>query len=212
MRVKICGITNLADALVAVEAGADALGFIFYDKSLRRISVRHAKQIIQQLPLFVEKVGVFVNTELSEIESISRALKLTAVQLVGEHFSASQVKRVTMPVIKTFRVNPQFNACVACDFLKRTKTTTVLLDTYDAKQYGGTGKTIDIEQARALVKDISEFGYVILAGGLNPENVETVVRYTRPYAVDVASGVEKEAGKKDHDKVRAFITKVKSAR
>ncbi len=211
MRVKICGITNLEDALVAVEAGADALGFIFYDKSLRRISVHHAKHIIQQLPLFVEKVGVFVNAEIEEIESISRAVKLTAVQLVGECISASQVKKLNVPAIKAFRVGPQFSAQVACDFLKHAETTTVLLDTYDAKQYGGTGKTMDMEQARALVKDISEFGYVILAGGLNPENVEAAVRYSRPYAVDVASGVEKEAGKKDHEKVRAFIAKAKSA-
>ncbi len=212
MKVKICGITNLEDALAAIEAGADALGFIFYDKSPRRISVHHARQIIQQLPLFVEKVGVFVDAEMEEIESTSRALKLTAVQLVGEHMSASQVKRLTIPVIKTFRVGPQFNAQVACDFLKHAEITTVLLDTYDAKQYGGTGKTIDIEQARALVKDISEFGYVILAGGLNPENVETVVRYTQPYAVDVASGVEKEVGKKDHEKMRAFVARAKSMR
>ncbi|PIO48879.1 MAG: N-(5'-phosphoribosyl)anthranilate isomerase [[Chlorobium] sp. 445] len=211
MKVKICGITSWADARVAVAAGADALGFIFYTKSPRRISVREAKRIIQKLPVFVEKVGVFVDSPWQEIEEISRSLKLTLAQLSGEGFTSGVVKRLSVPTMRAFRVHEAFEASMAINFLKRSKTTTVLLDAYSARLYGGTGQCIQLERAKSLVKDISEFGYVLLAGGLTPENVAEVICSVQPYGVDVASGVEKEAGKKDPDKVRAFIENAKSA-
>lgn len=211
MKVKICGITNLEDALTAVEAGADALGFIFYAQSPRCISKREAKRILQQLPAFVEKVGVFVNSSPEEIEETCRTLKLTLVQLLGDSYTSGVVRRLSMPVMRAFRVSEAFNACLAYNFLKRSKTTTVLLDTYDAKRYGGTGKSIELKRAKALVQEISEFGYVVLAGGLTPTNVAETIQEVRPFGVDVASGVEREAGKKDPEKVWTFVRSAKAA-
>lgn len=211
MRVKICGITNLQDAEAAIAAGADALGFIFYSKSPRRIRAREAKRIIQKLPAFVEKVGVFVDGSPQEIEETCRSLKLTLAQLSGDSFTSGIVRRLSIPAMRVFRVSERFNACVAYNFLKRSKTTTVLLDTYDAKLHGGTGRCIEPEKAKRLVRDISEFGYVVLAGGLTPANVAEIIRIVQPYGVDVASGVEKEAGKKDPDKVRDFVENAKAA-
>ncbi|MCS7212267.1 MAG: phosphoribosylanthranilate isomerase [Chloroherpetonaceae bacterium] len=211
MKVKICGITSLEDAEIALAAGADALGFVFYPRSPRRISVREAKRIIQSLPVFVEKVGVFVDGSPDEIDETCRSLKLTLAQLSGDVFTSGVVRRFRIPVMRAFRVNESFNACVAYNFLKRSKTTTVLLDTYDAKLHGGTGRCIDREKAKGLVKEISEFGYVVLAGGLTPSNVAETIEAVRPFGVDVASGVEKEAGKKDPEKVRAFVENAKAA-
>ncbi len=205
VRVKICGVTNWQDARAACEAGAHALGFNFYEKSPRAVSPAESWKIIHRLPPFVAPVGIFVNWTSRAVLSLADALGLAAVQLHGDETPrevAACARR--MPVIKAFRVGPDFQRSqlaryrAACAFL---------LDAARAGQYGGTGQTADWAAARKAARS----GFIILSGGLTPENVAEAIRRVRPHAVDVASGVESRPGKKDPGKLRAFLAEVERA-
>jgi phosphoribosylanthranilate isomerase len=203
--VKICGITNWPDAKAACEAGANMLGFNFYEKSLRRVSTVEAATMRARLPGEVQSVGIFVNAKPSEIISLQAFVRFTAAQLHGDETPAivSDVARI-VPVIKAFRVAADFPLSTLDKYLDAFG---FLLDGSRAGQFGGTGSSADWNVARRLVSAHR----IILAGGLTPENVGAAIRAVRPYAVDVAGGVESKPGKKDHAKVQAFIEEVRRA-
>ena len=196
MRVKICGITNLDDALCAVGNGADALGFNFYKKSPRYVAPGKAGEIIADLPPFVAPVGVFVNASEVHIDVVVKLAGLRAIQLHGDEPPEACLGH-SVPVIRVLRVGQDFDAETMRSYL----VDTFLLDTAKTGSYGGTGKTFDWSRA----KEAKAFGRIILAGGLNPDNVAEAIDEVAPYAVDTSSGVEIEPGKKDHEKVRKFL-------
>jgi phosphoribosylanthranilate isomerase len=205
IRIKICGITNLADAKAATDAGANSLGFNFYQKSLRRVVTADAAQIRSKLPKDVEAVGVFVNAHPADINSLRSFVRFDSAQLHGDE-TPDIVARVasSLPVIKAFRVDSNF----ALTTLKRySEVFAFLLDGVRAGQYGGTGQTTDWELARCAATSHR----IILSGGLKVENVAEAIRIVRPYAVDVASGIETKPGKKDHAKLKEFIDEVRRA-
>jgi phosphoribosylanthranilate isomerase len=206
IRVKICGITNLADAKAATDAGANSLGFNFYEKSLRRISTADAAQIRSKLPKEVEAVGVFVNAKPADINSLRAFVRFDTAQLHGDE-TPDIVSRVasSLPVIKAFRVDPKFSLATLERF---SDVFAFLLDAARIGQYGGTGQTTDWDFAR---RASSPNRRIILAGGLNVENVAEAIRQVRPYAVDVASGLEVKPGKKDHARLQEFIKEVRRA-
>jgi len=203
VRVKICGITSIEDAVAAVEAGADALGFMFYERSPRKISIETASAIKTALPPFVVKVGVFADA----IENVIRSAMLSGLNALQFHGNEPPdfVKRFSpITTIKAFRIQ---NAASLAQ-LAAYNTSAWLLDSYTPAQLGGTGTAFDW----TLALQARKFGRpIILAGGLTPENVADAVRKVRPYAVDVSSGVESAPGKKDPAKVAAFIQAAKSA-
>ena len=205
VRVKICGVTNLEDALRAAELGADAVGLNFYSESPRCISPYTAGEIARQLPPFVSSVGVFVNWEAAPVIALAAALGLSAVQLHGDEspkLAAEIAKKIS--VIKAFRVGTG----TALPPLSKYKSASgFLLDAAAAGKFGGTGQQTDWDRARAAAKSYR----IILAGGLTPGNVAEAIRVVRPYAVDVASGVESRPGKKDPGKLRAFFAEVSRA-
>lgn len=205
IRVKICGITNAADARAACDLGAYALGFNFYEKSPRAISPADAWKIRRSLPSSVAAVGVFVNWEPTAVIALANALQLTMVQLHGNE-SAADVKLCVKRthVIKAFRVDGRFSLKKLASY---RFVQAFLLDGAKTGQYGGTGKTADWSVARKA----AESHRIILAGGLTPENVGEAIRAVRPYAVDVASGVESRPGKKDRGKLREFFAEVERA-
>ena len=203
IQIKICGITSWLDAKAAQEAGANILGFNFYDKSLRRISTAEAAQIRRHLSANVQSVGVFVNAKPAEILSLHALLRFHAVQLHGDEPPAvvSEIAR-SVPVIKAFRVPADF---AVATLEKYHDALAFLLDGARAGQFGGTGATADWNVARRA----SVSHRVILAGGLTPENVGAAIRSVRPYGVDVASGVEAKPGRKDHAKLKEFVDAVR---
>lgn len=202
VKVKICGITNLEDALVAAEYGADALGFIFYEKSPRYISTANAMKIIKELPPFVTKVGVFVDDPVEKVKQMKVFTGIDAVQLHGNE-TPNICHSMGNRVIKAFRVSGQWSA--VSNRMKRYQVSAYLLDTHREGVPGGTGKTFDWK----LAVEAKKHGRIILAGGLTPDNVSEAVKKVRPYAVDVASGVEERPGKKDLKKVKEFIERAK---
>lgn len=204
LKVKICGITNYGDAAAAVDAGADALGFVFVRESPRFIKPPEAAGIIRKLPPFVATVGVFVNEPPNEIERTASAAGLTAVQLHGEE-PALACSELKLRVVKAFRVR-SLSSLESFDQY-RDVVSAFLLDTYSEGAYGGTGKIFDWD----IALEAKRYGRIILAGGLNPDNVADAVRHVRPFAVDVSSGVEASRGKKDHALVKLFIERAKSA-
>ena len=201
--VKICGITNWPDAKAACDAGADMLGFNFYEKSLRRISTVEAATIRAKLPSGVQAVGLFVNAKPAEIASLHAFVRFNAAQLHGDETPGivSEVTR-TVPVIKAFRVAADFPLSTLD---KYHDAFAFLLDGSRAGQFGGTGTSADWNVAHRAVAAYR----IILAGGLTPENVGAAMRSVRPYAVDVASGVESKPGKKDHARLKEFIDEVR---
>ena len=203
--VKICGITNWPDAKAACDAGADMLGFNFYEKSLRRVSTVEAATIRAKLPSGVQPVGLFVNAKPSEIISLHAFVRFTAAQLHGDETPTvvSEVTR-TVPVIKAFRVAADFPLS---SLDKYHDAFAFLLDGSRAGQFGGTGASADWNVARRA----AAAHRIILAGGLTPENVCAAIRSVRPYAVDVSSGVESKPGKKDHARLKQFIDEVRRA-
>ena len=206
-KVKICGITNLQDAKVSLDLGADMLGFNFYEKSPRYISPQDAKPLINDLPGETITIGVFVNTDCRNIGEHADLLGLRAVQLHGDESNEflSSLRRYTdAKIIKAIRVGPNFDL----GSIKESAADAVLLDAFSVGQFGGTGKQFEWSIAAEGVKLTSE---LILAGGLLPENVADAVCAVRPYAVDVASGVESSPGKKDPEKLRNFIKNAKRA-
>jgi len=195
MKVKICGITNLKDALHAIDKGADALGFVFYEKSPRFISPDDARQIIDQLPPFVEKVGLFVNQSAKEIERIAYGSHITLAQI---HFDVDQafleeIRFPTLPVVRAARAEDT----------ERFSGRYRLIDAY-CEAYGGSGKRLNLEWFEGV--DCSK---IILAGGLSVETIQEVGKYGF-YGVDVSSGTEKKKGVKDPKKVEGFIAHAKS--
>ncbi|MFZ0335356.1 MAG: phosphoribosylanthranilate isomerase [Candidatus Acidiferrales bacterium] len=206
VRVKICGITSWADAKVAIDAGADALGFNFFAKSPRKIGVSHAREIIGHLPRHVSAVGVFVNASAAEVLKIARAVKLGVLQLHGDE-SPKTVARLAreFPVIKAFRVGPGFRVN---ELEKYPSAAAFLLDGSDDQLRGGTGKRFDWR----IAKQAKRFAPVVLAGGLKKANVGKAMRMAKPFAIDVCSGVEASPRKKDAKKVRAFMATVKKER
>jgi phosphoribosylanthranilate isomerase len=203
-RIKICGITELEDARDAALLGADAIGLNFYPSSPRYIDPARAAKIIEKLPPFVTIVGIFVNhPDPQNLEDFALALGLHAVQLHGNETPdyCSMIQRVK--VIKAFRIDSSFRV----DTLRNHGSGTFLLDACSPDQFGGTGKSFDWD----LVFGANAFGSIIIAGGLNPENVSHVVSTLHPFGVDVASGVESKPGKKDYDKMRRFIEGVQRA-
>ena len=194
MRVKICGITTLKDAASAVHFGADALGFVFYEKSPRYITANDARAIISKLPPFVEKVGLFVNETADTINAISKASGITLIQL---HFDVTDelCEALELPYIKVVRAQ-------SSEDIKADEKNYRLVDAY-CEAYGGMGKRLNLEWFEDV--DCSK---IILAGGLSPDNVKECLPYGF-YALDVSSGVEASKGVKDHQKIQDFINAAK---
>ncbi|MCA1623509.1 MAG: phosphoribosylanthranilate isomerase [Acidobacteria bacterium] len=204
-KVKICGITNLQDALLSVKFGADALGFNFYPKSSRYILPEKAREIINPLPKEVLKVGVFVNESLDKIIDTAETARLDAIQLHGEEtpeFVREMKTKVNLEIIKAFRVSESFSP----EEVLQYEADAALLDAYSPKEYGGTGETFDWEIAKK-VQEI--FPKMYLAGGLSIENIREAIEYVRPFAIDACSLIEREKGIKDSQKVRDFIFAIK---
>ncbi len=201
VKVKICGITNLDDALAAIDHGADALGFVFFKKSPRHISPAKAKAIIKKLPPFISSIGVFVNENKKNIEKIISHTGINTIQLHGNE--PPKACNLSRPAIKAIRVKAIDNLGIISRY--KNKVSAFLLDTYTPEIFGGTGQIFNWD----IAIEAKQFGKIILAGGLTPENVEQAVRQVHPYAVDVSSGVEAEKGKKDYRKMKLFIERAK---
>jgi phosphoribosylanthranilate isomerase len=203
VKVKICGITNETDGVVAAEAGADVLGFVFYEPSSRSVSVTNAAKIARALPPLTIRAGVFVDA--SE-DLVMRAIAECGLNLLQFHGQETPDYCVQFGLMSIKAIRVRDRSCI--DLLGRYMTDAWLLDAYSADKVGGTGEKFNWDlalEARALGRPI------FLAGGLNPENVAEAVRYVQPYAVDVSSGVELSPGRKDHGKVRQFIRVAKEA-
>ncbi len=210
---KICGITNLEDALTAVDAGADALGFVFYESSPRRIDPEAARKIVKELPEMIEKVGVFVNQTEESICVLADAAGLTAVQLHGDNedphvadLIAERRPHLKVVVgISMHHPKPEGWAMMWHPDVVHA----FLVDSGNSSNYGGTGKTFDWQASQRSIEEIARLGRVVVAGGLTPGNVTAAIRMLRPWGVDVASGVETRPGMKDREKVRAFVAAVR---
>lgn len=204
--VKICGITNLDDALAAVAAGADALGFNFYKPSPRYITPQHAREITDKLPDSLLMVGVFVNEESPEaVRSIASEAGLHALQLHGDESPEfCRALAADYYVIKTFSVSDTFEI----DTAKAYEVEAIMLDTKHNTLRGGTGHTFDWSVAQHAASTIPK---LFLAGGLSPENIENALEIVRPYAVDACSALEDRPGKKNHERMHVFINTVRRA-
>lgn len=208
-RIKICGITNVNDARTAVEAGTDALGFVFFGDSPRNIELNQAAEIIDELPPFVTSVGVFVNAGEEEIMRIVNICRLDLVQLHGDE-PADLCRAINRRSIKAFRLKDESSLEDLPDY----PVSAYLLDSFVKGKWGGTGQVFDWQlaiKAQNAVQAKKPHAQIILAGGLNPGNVASAIRKVRPYAVDVASGVEASPRRKDPARVRAFIQAVRAA-
>lgn len=219
--VKICGITNLEDAQTAIDAGADALGFVFYAQSPRKITDESAREIIEKLPPNIEKVGVFVLDSEEDIVTIAAQAKLTAIQV---HIRGKSAKLPAHPI--SLGLN-HYLAVSASNFFDQDNAEfavskngadaaqwlhAVFLDSGTPQQPGGTGKVFDWHKAVATAERIQRSGLrLVVAGGLTPNNVRLAMQTLKPWGVDVSSGVEASLGKKDPAKIRAFIAAVKQA-
>jgi len=203
VKVKICGITSFEDAQAAVEAGADALGFVFYEKSPRFINPLRAAKIISKLPPFIQTVGLFVNEETAQVNWTADYCGIDVVQLHGDE-TPEDCLEVKRRVIKAFRVQ-KIVSIAPLEKYQDYQVAGYLLDAWSPDAYGGTGRTFNWELAHSA----KQYGPVILAGGLCCENVAEAIKAVRPYGVDVSSGVESALGKKDAEKVREFIRAAK---
>ncbi|OGW34515.1 MAG: N-(5'-phosphoribosyl)anthranilate isomerase [Nitrospirae bacterium GWC2_56_14] len=202
IKIKICGITNLEDAMAAAEDGADALGFIFYKKSPRYVEPSKAAEIVRQLPPFITPVAVFVNEREEKIRDIQFTTGIKVLQFHGDE-RPEFCDRFATRVIKAFQVKDK----ESIKHMAHYHVGAFLLDSYKDGERGGTGTIFDWHLAVVA----KTFGRVILAGGLTPENVAEAVKLVQPYGVDVAGGVEREKGLKDHAKLKKFITEVRRA-
>jgi phosphoribosylanthranilate isomerase len=237
--VKICGITNLEDALAAVEAGADALGFVFYEKSPRNVSQETVGAIVAQLPVKIEKVGVFVGNSPEKFLDIVHGSGLTGSQhyfdlnarssdgataygagcfppgfksylavpaewLIESKDSANHFIPSLARAAETMRSRPESDSFPA--FFQ-----TIFLDSGNLQRPGGTGTAFNWQKAAPIVEQMKQVVDIVIAGGLNPTNVSEAIRILQPWGVDVSSGVESKPGKKDPEKVRAFIAAVRQA-
>lgn len=204
-RTKICGITNVEDALAAVAAGADALGFLLYRKSPRYVDPMKVQQIVAQLPPFVLPVGVFVNEEIKIVRDLMDTCGLALAQLHGEE-TAAYCRELGRPVLKALRLKDRSTFLALAEFQGRAGVRGFVLDAFSDEAYGGTGQAVDW----SLAREVAQAATVVLAGGLTAVNVGQALRAVQPYGVDVSSGVEVAPGKKDHEKVRAFLRAVRS--
>ena len=204
VRSKICGITRIEDALAAVEAGADAIGLVFYGKSPRAVGVEQAAAIVQALPPFVTSVGLFVDMPRDELQQLLQRLPLDLLQFHGDE-SPADCEGHGRPYIKALRIRPGED--VAAAMAPYSGAQGILLDTFVEGVPGGTGASFDW----SLVPE-NAAKPIILAGGLDAGNVATAIRQVRPYAVDVSGGVEASKGIKDAGKIRAFVRAVRDAR
>tara|TARA_B100000579_G_C22605581_1_gene744754 strand:- start:85 stop:723 length:639 start_codon:yes stop_codon:yes gene_type:complete len=199
--IKICGLTSLEQALKCSELGADWLGLNCWRRSSRFISKEKVTQIVAGLPKSVTTVGVFVNEPIHSLEEIMLETGMDIAQLHGDE-SPESCKKIAIPWFKAFRVSPEFELKSINDYGCKT----FLLDSYSKTHYGGSGQKVDFKVASAA----SGSGKLILAGGLDPNNVTAAVKIVRPWGVDVCSGVEKEPGNKDLFKVKKFINNVRN--
>jgi phosphoribosylanthranilate isomerase len=204
VKVKVCGITNAEDASAAVEAGADALGFIFYEQSPRYVVPAVASRIIAELPPLVLPVGVFVNEGMATVRSIMDTCGLAMAQLHGDE-SASYCRELSRPAMKALRLKDRGSLLALAEYQGRGGVRGFVLDSFSEIAYGGTGQVTDWTLAAEVAKSTP----ILLAGGLTPDNVAQAVRTVRPYGVDVSSGVESAPGKKEHAKLRAFVEAVR---
>ena len=201
-RVKICGLTNVPDALAAAEAGADMIGLMFYEHSPRQVTLAQAAEISRALPPFVLRVGVFVNPEVALVTRAIAECHLSLLQFHGDETSGFCTQFGLMN-LKAFRIRDAASLAPLAGY----QTDAFLLDAYSPAGLGGTGESFNWELAVAAQK----FGKpIFLAGGLTPENVAAAVKQVQPFAVDVSSGVESAPGKKDAAKIKAFIQAAKS--
>lgn len=199
--IKICGITRAEDALYAEELGASAVGFIFYPPSPRSISPADAGVISNALGPFIARVGVFVDENPDSVNEAVKTAGLTAVQLHGEE-SPEYIRKIRgAKIIKAFRIGADFDP----EELGRYTVNAYLLDTYDKSGHGGTGKIFDWERAVPCMR----YGKIILAGGLDADNITSAVRAVTPWGVDISSGVERKPGEKDHEKMKRFFDAIK---
>lgn len=196
IRVKVCGIRKPEDALVAAEAGADALGFVFYEPSPRHVTVDQAKAVIAKLPAFVTTVALFVNPDVAYVERVIAATKVDLLQFHGDE-SAEFCEQFSRPYIKAIRVKPELNISEQAEQYPQARA--VLLDAYVRDLPGGTGKTFDWS---LIPNQLSK--PIILAGGLNSENVSEAVRQPGIWGVDVSGGVEVSKGVKSPELIRSF--------
>jgi len=204
IKVKVCGITNAEDALAAVEAGADALGFIFYEKSPRYVVPGVVANIIAELPPLVTPVGVFVNEGLATVRSIMDTCGLAMAQLHGDE-NVSYCRELARPAMKALRLRDRGSLLALAEYQGRGGVRGFVLDAFSELSYGGTGQITDW----GLAAEVAKSTPILLAGGLTLDNVTEAIRTVRPYGVDVSSGVESAPGKKDHAKMRAFVDAVR---
>jgi phosphoribosylanthranilate isomerase len=203
IKVKICGITNIDDAVAAVDFGADALGFVFFKKSPRYISHVDSAAIINKLSSFTTTIGVFVNEKPEQVEKIINLTHIDAVQLHGNE--PPEMCDISRRVIKAIRVKSLESLDPLINY--KDKVSAFLLDTFTPDILGGTGQIFNWD----IAVYAKQFSRIILAGGLTPDNVAAAIRRVRPYGVDVSSGVESKKGKKDHKKMKSFIERAKGA-
>ncbi len=202
MRIKICGITNPEDAFAVVDFGADAIGFVFHPESPRFVTPDTAKTILSALPPFITCVGVFVDRDKSEVEKIARDVGLDSVQFHGSE--TPDDCKISKKAIKAIRVKDLADL----EPLKKYRVSAFLLDTYAPDAIGGTGQVFNWD----IALKAKNFGRIILAGGLTPENIGKAIKWVRPYGVDVSTGVESSIkGKKDHRKLKLFIDNARKA-
>jgi len=205
-KIKICGITNLADAHLAVKNGAWALGFVFYGKSPRFVLPEKVSEIVKSVPENILKTGVFVNQSFDEIEQIQTQSDINVIQLHGDEspeFCLEIYEKLNLPVIKAFRVGEDFDVKTIAAY--KNKIFAALLDAYSPSKYGGTGKTFNYEIAvKAACLDIP----IIVAGGITPENIKGILEKTNPFALDISSGVELSKGLKDKSKLEKLFKAV----
>jgi len=211
--VKICGMTNLEDALTAVDAGADAVGFVFYEQSPRKITVEAARAIAAKLPANIERVGVFVNQTEDALCDVADRSGLTAIQMHGDHEDPHVADLVVAR-------RPRLKILAAISMLQKSPdgwammwhpnvVHAFLVDSGDSSKHGGTGRTFGWRTSAPTLENIKKLGRVVAAGGLTPGNVCEALGILKPWGVDVSSGVEASPGKKDPDKVRAFVQAVR---
>jgi len=198
MKIKICGITNIEDALAAESLGADAVGFIFYKKSKRYITPEQAENIIKTLSPFTTKVGVFVNETFEIINIISKQTGINVVQLHGDE-NPDIMKSISLPGIKAFRVDDNFDY----KKLNQYQEYSILLDAYSENDYGGTGNKFNWEKIPFEIKN-----RIILSGGISSDNIEFIYKNINPAAFDLSSSLEIKPGKKDKKKMKNFFNKV----
>ena len=203
-KIKICGITNPIDALQAVDAGADALGFVFSKKSPRQVSHTVVKSIVANLPPFVLSVGIFVNEDATVVRDIMDECGLALAQIHGDE-TADYCESLGRPVIRGIRLRDRSTLLAMAEYKGRARVRGFVLDAFSTDAYGGTGKMANW----ALASEITQSLSCLLAGGLNQANVQEAIQKVQPYGVDVSSGVETFPGKKNPAKIQAFIQAVK---